>query len=76
MIAVGRFFPSADGNNKKHDVLIKAFRRLAPVRPATAGSCTWPGGARARSRFAGLPRATCGGVAEDLPVRFYANAER
>ena len=29
VIAVGRFFPAADANNKKHDVLIGAWRRLA-----------------------------------------------
>jgi glycosyltransferase involved in cell wall biosynthesis len=33
VIAVGRFFPAADTNNKKHDVLIDAWRELerAPV---------------------------------------------
>jgi glycosyltransferase involved in cell wall biosynthesis len=29
VLAVGRFFPAADANNKKHDVLIDAWRRLA-----------------------------------------------
>jgi glycosyltransferase involved in cell wall biosynthesis len=30
VIAVGRFFPAADGNNKKHEVLIRAWKALAP----------------------------------------------
>jgi len=30
LIAVGRFFPATDSNNKKHGLMIEAFRRLAP----------------------------------------------
>lgn len=36
VIAVGRFFPAADANNKKHDVLIDAWRELASD-PVAAG---------------------------------------
>lgn len=36
VIAVGRFFPAADANNKKHDVLIDAWRMLA-ADPAAEG---------------------------------------
>lgn len=36
VIAVGRFFPAADSNNKKHDVLIDAWRELEQD-PAASG---------------------------------------
>jgi glycosyltransferase involved in cell wall biosynthesis len=73
VIAVGRFFPSADGNNKKHDVLIEAFRRLsADPRSAgwelhLAGGCAADPGSQAYLR-------DLRGLAEGLPVRFHANA--
>jgi glycosyltransferase involved in cell wall biosynthesis len=73
VIAVGRFFPSADGNNKKHDVLIEAFRRLSADPRSErwelhlAGGCAPDPGSQAYLRD--LRR-----MAEGLPVRFHANA--
>jgi glycosyltransferase involved in cell wall biosynthesis len=73
VIAVGRFFPSADGNNKKHDVLIEAFRRLSADPRSDgwelhlAGGCAGDPGSQAYLRE--MRR-----LAEGLPVRFHANA--
>lgn len=74
VIAVGRFFPSALGNNKKHDVLIDAFRRLAADPRSAgwtlhlAGGCHHDEGSQRHLRDLRLR-------AQDLPVRFYVNAE-
>jgi glycosyltransferase involved in cell wall biosynthesis len=73
VIAVGRFFPSADGNNKKHDVLIEAFRRLSADPRSEgwelhlAGGCAADPGSQAYLRD--MRR-----LAEGLPIRFHANA--
>jgi glycosyltransferase involved in cell wall biosynthesis len=70
VVAVGRFFPSADANNKKHDVLIEAFRRLG----ATGWELNLAGGVAddpgSRAHFEDLTR-----LAEGLPVSFHPNAE-
>jgi glycosyltransferase involved in cell wall biosynthesis len=69
VVAVGRFFPSADGNNKKHDVLIEAFRRLAPAGwelHLAGGLADDPG---SHEYLADLRRR-----AQDLPVSFHPNA--
>ena len=69
VVAVGRFFPSADGNNKKHDVLIEAFRRLGAAGwelNLAGGVADDPG---SRAHFAELTRR-----AEGLPVSFHPNA--
>jgi glycosyltransferase involved in cell wall biosynthesis len=74
VIAVGRFFASALGNNKKHDVLIEAFRRLtADPRSAgwtlhLAGGCQDDPESQQHLRDLRIR-------ARDLPVRFYVNAE-
>lgn len=72
IIAVGRFFPAADGNNKKHDVLIDAFRELRRTGAADgwmlhlAGGCHSDSGSQAY--LAALRER-----AADLPVAFHAN---
>lgn len=74
VLAVGRFFPSAHGNNKKHDVLIEAFRRLAEDPRSAgwtlhlAGGCHDDPGSQQHLRDLRLR-------AQDLPVNFYVNAE-
>lgn len=74
VIAVGRFFPFADGNNKKHDVLIGAFSRLlqdprsAGWTLRLAGGCADDAGSQQHLRD--LRRR-----AQDLPVSFHVNAE-
>ena len=72
VIAVGRFFPSPDGNNKKHDLLIEAFRALtdAGVEGWTlhlAGGCAPDPGSQAHLEQ--LRR-----LAEGLDIRFHPNA--
>ena len=71
IIAVGRFFPSADGNNKKHGVLIEGFRRLlereAGVRLHLAGGCH--ADAASQAYLTELRRQAAG-----LPVAFHPNA--
>lgn len=74
VIAVGRFFPSALGNNKKHEVLIEAFRRLREDPRSAgwtlhlAGGCADDAGSQQHLRDLRLR-------ARDLPVRFYVNAK-
>jgi glycosyltransferase involved in cell wall biosynthesis len=72
IIAVGRFFPAADANNKKHGVLIDAFAQLHADAPDwelhLVGGCHSDAGsqrylAELRQRAAGFP------------VRFHPNAE-
>jgi glycosyltransferase involved in cell wall biosynthesis len=72
IIAVGRFFPAADANNKKHGVLIDAFARLQDRAEGwhlhLAGGCHDDPGSQAyleelRQQAAGLP------------VTFHPNAE-
>ena len=72
VIAVGRFFPSPDGNNKKHDLLIEAFRELtdAGVEGWTlhlAGGCAPDPGSQAHLQH-------LRGLAEGLDIRFHPNA--
>lgn len=85
VIAVGRFFPSADGNNKKHDVLIEAFRRLsADPRGAgwelhLAGGCADDPGSRAyledlRRRAEGLSVTFHPNASSDTLDRLYASS--
>jgi glycosyltransferase involved in cell wall biosynthesis len=69
IVAVGRFFPSADGNNKKHDVLIEAFRRLAP-----SGWELHLAGGLADDRGSHEYLADLRRRAEGLPVSFHPNA--
>lgn len=69
VVAVGRFFPAEDQNNKKHGVMIDAWRRLA----ADGWTLHLAGGAHAdpgtEAYVAGL-RAQASGVA----VEFHPNA--
>ena len=46
VIAVGRFFPAADQNNKKHEVLIDAWRRLQADPTAAGWTLHLAGGVR------------------------------
>jgi glycosyltransferase involved in cell wall biosynthesis len=72
IIAVGRFFPAADANNKKHGLMVEAFRALAARAPGwelhLAGGCHADPGSQAY--LAGLRR-----QAEGLPIHFHPNAE-
>lgn len=72
IIAVGRFFPSADANNKKHDVLIDAFRRLVETEAAQGWTLHLAGGAvdepGTRRHLAELRERAAG-----LPVTFHPN---
>jgi glycosyltransferase involved in cell wall biosynthesis len=83
LIAVGRFFPSADANNKKHDVLIEALRRLSADPRAAgwelhmAGGCADDPGSRAyledlRRRAEGLPVSFHPNASPDTLARLYA----
>jgi glycosyltransferase involved in cell wall biosynthesis len=71
IVAVGRFFPAADANNKKHGVLIEAFRRLFEhedgVALHLAGGCHSDPGSQAH--LAELREQAAG-----LPVEFHPNA--
>ena len=71
IVAVGRFFPAADGNNKKHGVLIDGFRRLLEdeddVVLHLAGGCHSDPGSQAHL-------ADLRGQAAGLPVEFHPNA--
>jgi glycosyltransferase involved in cell wall biosynthesis len=73
VIAVGRFFPSADGNNKKHDVLIEAFRRLHADPRSDGWELHVVGGCAADPGSQGYLR-DLRRLAEGLPVRFHPNA--
>lgn len=75
VIAVGRFFPSADANNKKHDVLIDAFRRLSQD-PRSAGWTLHLAGGCYDDPDSVQHLRELRARAHDLPVRFYVNAER
>ena len=72
IIAVGRFFPAADANNKKHGVLIEAFARLHPQadgwRLHLVGGCHDDPGSQAY--LAALREQAAG-----LPVDFHPNAD-
>jgi glycosyltransferase involved in cell wall biosynthesis len=75
VLAVGRFFDSSDANNKKHDVLIRGWRRLQEF-PETAGwELHLAGGLRddqaARAYLEGLRR-----LAGEARVHFHPNASR
>jgi glycosyltransferase involved in cell wall biosynthesis len=74
VIAVGRFFASSDANNKKHAVLIDAFRRLHERDGAAGWTLHMVGGAhsdRGTAEYLEGLRAR----AEGLPVAFHPNAE-
>lgn len=72
ILAVGRFFPAADANNKKHEVLIDAFARLHPHAAGwelhLAGGCHDDPGSLAH--LAALRERATG-----LPIVFHPNAE-
>lgn len=74
VIAVGRFFPAADANNKKHDVLIDAWRALEREAPADGWELHLAGGLRddaaSAEHFARLQER-----ADGLRVHFHPNAE-
>jgi glycosyltransferase involved in cell wall biosynthesis len=72
VIAVGRFFPATDANNKKHGVLIDAFARLCTQADGwrlnlVGGLHDDPG---SHAYLAGLREQAAG-----LPVSFHPNAE-
>ena len=75
IIAVGRFFPAEDANNKKHDVLIEAFRRLHAGGRAPgwslhlAGGCTEDAPSQAYLR-------RLRELAAGLPIEFHPNVSR
>jgi glycosyltransferase involved in cell wall biosynthesis len=74
VIAVGRFFPAADANNKKHDVLIDAWRALAGHPEARGWELHLVGGLHSdpasKAHLDALRRRASG-----LPVHFHPNAE-
>jgi glycosyltransferase involved in cell wall biosynthesis len=75
LIAVGRFFPAVDSNNKKHDVLIDAFRRLTADPRADGWTLHLAGGCRddaaSQAYLQDLRRR-----ADGLPVQFHPNVSR
>jgi glycosyltransferase involved in cell wall biosynthesis len=74
VLAVGRFFPAADGNNKKHDVLIEAWRRLARSSAANGWELHLVGGVHSdRGSHDHLERLR--ESARGLAIRFHPNAE-
>jgi glycosyltransferase involved in cell wall biosynthesis len=72
IVAVGRFFPAVDANNKKHGVLIEAFRKLVDEEPGV--DLHLAGGCHADSGSQGYLR-ELRAQADGLPITFHPNAE-
>jgi glycosyltransferase involved in cell wall biosynthesis len=74
VLGVGRFFASHDANNKKHEILVEAWRRLSRRKEAMGWELHLAGGlAPDRSARAHLERLR--ELADGLPVHFHPNAE-
>jgi glycosyltransferase involved in cell wall biosynthesis len=75
VVAVGRFFPAADANNKKHDVLIEAWRRMTRGAAASGWELHLVGGVHSdrasRDHLDGLRERARG-----LAIHFHPNAEQ
>lgn len=75
VVAVGRFFPAADANNKKHDVLIDSWRRVEQSSEAEGWTLHLAGGVfsdvASRRYLEQLRRR-----ADGLAVQFHPNAPR
>jgi glycosyltransferase involved in cell wall biosynthesis len=75
VLAVGRFFPAADANNKKHEVLIEAWRQLARRSAANGWELHLVGGVHSdhasRHHLERLRESAHG-----LAVHFHPNAEQ
>jgi len=74
VLAVGRFFPAADANNKKHDVLIDAWRQLESSGLADGWELHLVGGVHADPASAAHLDALRA-RARGLAVHFHPNAE-
>lgn len=74
VLAVGRFFPAADANNKKHAVLIDAWRRLAATSAAEGWEFHLAGGLHADAA-SGRHLEQLRERARGLAVQFHPNAE-
>jgi glycosyltransferase involved in cell wall biosynthesis len=75
IVAVGRFFPATDGNNKKHGLLIDAFRELQDGGEAGGWTLQLAGGCNddpASHAYVEQLRVRAAG----LPVQFHVNADR
>jgi glycosyltransferase involved in cell wall biosynthesis len=74
VLAVGRFFPAKHENNKKHEVLIEAWRRLERLPAARAWELHLAGGVHSdpasRAHVEHLRE-----LSRDLAVHFHPNAE-
>jgi glycosyltransferase involved in cell wall biosynthesis len=74
VLVVGRFFPAAHENNKKHEVLIEAWRQLEQLPEARGWELHLAGGVHADAASeAHLDRLRR--LADGLSVHFHPNAE-